>query len=304
MMAWACVVAERLGFSREEALSVASVYTEMNAITRGVTLGLYADGKQKGMEASRTGNQPYVELMGRREPPFFTPPYGVLRSSPLFLRSAAALDAQMATRNLALLSDSAIQHTADGHWRALGPTGGPAPPAAAFSYISRALRQTRPAILGALRLLAASLSPRSSTRVAGTSTATSGPPGGLGRARGSPVRDDPRPAQWGRGPGGDGAASEARRAHGNEFVKRDPGSRTISGGSSAGRTSTPPLSEEPGRGDEPELKRVRADVQAGEGQGPENGPASGPRPVPVRDEFDAALDDDALFDEFDLSAIP
>ena len=44
----------------------ASVYTEMNAITKGVSLGLYPDGKQKGREASRTGSQPYVELMGRR----------------------------------------------------------------------------------------------------------------------------------------------------------------------------------------------------------------------------------------------
>ena len=44
----------------------ASVYTEMNAITKGVSLGIYADGKQKGVEASRTGSQPYVELMGRR----------------------------------------------------------------------------------------------------------------------------------------------------------------------------------------------------------------------------------------------
>ena len=104
MMAWAFVVAERLGFQREEALSIggpfsqfnlgtsdpdsppglcaargiasdadllrcylpASVYTEMNAITKGVSLGLYASAKQKGIEANRTGSQPYVELMGRR----------------------------------------------------------------------------------------------------------------------------------------------------------------------------------------------------------------------------------------------
>ena len=51
----------------------------MNAITKGVSLGIYADGKQKGVEASRTGSQPYVELMGRRSVsvrslrPLFTP---------------------------------------------------------------------------------------------------------------------------------------------------------------------------------------------------------------------------------------
>ena len=57
----------------------ASVYTEMNAITKGVSLGLYPDGKQKGREASRTGSQPYVELMGRRSvlPSPSLPPFTV-----------------------------------------------------------------------------------------------------------------------------------------------------------------------------------------------------------------------------------
>ncbi|THH05629.1 hypothetical protein EW146_g9851, partial [Bondarzewia mesenterica] len=41
MMAWAFIVAERLGFQREEALSIASVYTEMNAISKGISLGLH-----------------------------------------------------------------------------------------------------------------------------------------------------------------------------------------------------------------------------------------------------------------------
>lgn len=44
----------------------ASVYTEMNAITKGVSLGKYEEGKGKGMEASKGGSQPYVDLMGRR----------------------------------------------------------------------------------------------------------------------------------------------------------------------------------------------------------------------------------------------
>ena len=51
------------------AIHPASVYTEMNAISKGVSLGLYKDGKQDGREASRTGSQPYVELMGRRSVP-------------------------------------------------------------------------------------------------------------------------------------------------------------------------------------------------------------------------------------------
>ena len=85
MTAWATVVAERLGFEREEALSIgvwaskraviaanfvifwaASVYTEMNAVSKGVSIGLYSPGKDKEAQRSMGGTQPYVDLMGRR----------------------------------------------------------------------------------------------------------------------------------------------------------------------------------------------------------------------------------------------
>ncbi|TFY78759.1 hypothetical protein EWM64_g5250 [Hericium alpestre] len=112
MMAWSFVVAERLGFGRDEALSIASVYTEMNAVSKGVSLGIYDKGKDKNIEA--TGAQPYVDVMGRRIP---------------------------------------LYQTAHGRWRALASSK-PAPPAAAHSYITRTLRQTTPAVIGAMRLLA------------------------------------------------------------------------------------------------------------------------------------------------------
>lgn len=38
----------------------------MNATTKGVNLGIYEKGKEKGMEPSGTTAQPHVELMGRR----------------------------------------------------------------------------------------------------------------------------------------------------------------------------------------------------------------------------------------------
>lgn len=119
MMAWAFVVAERLGFQREEALSIASVYTEMNAITKGVSLGIFDKNKGKGVGAAQGGSQPYVDLMGRRIP---------------------------------------LYQTANGSWRALS-SGTPVAPSSAFSYITRALRQTAPHVLGALRLLANSYPP-------------------------------------------------------------------------------------------------------------------------------------------------
>lgn len=119
MTAWSFIVAERLGFQREEALSIASVYTEMNAISKGVSIGLYEENKQQNMEASKDGSQPYVDLMGRRIP---------------------------------------LYQTSSGQWRAL-TQGSPVSPGAAFSYITRSLRQTTPQIMGALRLVALSYSP-------------------------------------------------------------------------------------------------------------------------------------------------
>ncbi|KAJ6485137.1 hypothetical protein C8R47DRAFT_1130904 [Mycena vitilis] len=119
MTAWSTLVAERLGFQREEALSIATVYTEMNAISKGVSMGIYKHGTDRAAEASKVGSQPYVELMGRR---------------PLY-------------------------QTQNSQWRALS-NGTAVQPSTAFSYISRALRQTTPHIIGALRLLVESYTPQ------------------------------------------------------------------------------------------------------------------------------------------------
>ena len=87
MTAWATLVAERMHFTREEALSigmwgiriferdislaqwfsVASVYTELNAVSKGTSLGIFKiKGDDRGVEAAKDGSQPYIELMGRR----------------------------------------------------------------------------------------------------------------------------------------------------------------------------------------------------------------------------------------------
>ncbi|TFK75834.1 hypothetical protein BDN72DRAFT_831278 [Pluteus cervinus] len=120
MTAWCTVVAERMGFKREEALSIATVYTEMNAISKGISLGLVEDKKGKGLEASREGTQPFIEIMGRRVPLF---------------------------------------KSQDQQWCALS-NGTPIDPTAAFSYITRSFRQTTPHVMGSLRLLADSFSPQ------------------------------------------------------------------------------------------------------------------------------------------------
>ena len=38
----------------------------MNAMSKGVSLGIYKQGSELGMEAAEGGSQSYVELMGRR----------------------------------------------------------------------------------------------------------------------------------------------------------------------------------------------------------------------------------------------
>ena len=38
----------------------------MNAVSKGVSIGIYAKGKDKDLDAAKGGSQPYVELMGRR----------------------------------------------------------------------------------------------------------------------------------------------------------------------------------------------------------------------------------------------
>ncbi|KAJ7507901.1 hypothetical protein B0H11DRAFT_2169546 [Mycena galericulata] len=119
LTAWTTLVAERLGFQREEALSIASVFTEMNAVSKGVSMGIYKQGAEKGMEASKEGSQPFVDLMGRRVPLF---------------------------------------RTQNSQWRALS-NGTAVQPSTAFSYIGRAFRQTTVYVIGALRLLLESFTP-------------------------------------------------------------------------------------------------------------------------------------------------
>ncbi len=65
---WATVVAERLGFSHDEALSLGKAVTGLNAQSKGQRLGIYTKverGKKKRDEKQR---RDAVELMGREIP--------------------------------------------------------------------------------------------------------------------------------------------------------------------------------------------------------------------------------------------
>ncbi|KZW04218.1 hypothetical protein EXIGLDRAFT_716214 [Exidia glandulosa HHB12029] len=119
MNAWAMIVCERLGFQRAEALSIGAAYTEMNAISKGVSIGVFDPKKGKGVELAKTDSQPFVDIMGRR---------------------------------------ISVMKTRNDTWRAL-VKGEPVDPAEPHGYIKRAFRQTLPHVLGAMRLLAQSFAP-------------------------------------------------------------------------------------------------------------------------------------------------
>ena len=79
---WATVVAERLGFSRDEALSLGKAVTGLNAQSKGQRLGIYTkreEGGGKSEERRRKneerigGKADAVELMGREIPVVRTP---------------------------------------------------------------------------------------------------------------------------------------------------------------------------------------------------------------------------------------
>lgn len=67
---WATVVAERLGFSRDEALSLGKAVTGLNAQSKGQRLGIYTKTEVRGVkgEERKFGPRDAVELMGREIP--------------------------------------------------------------------------------------------------------------------------------------------------------------------------------------------------------------------------------------------
>ncbi|KAL7282388.1 hypothetical protein ACG7TL_003859 [Trametes sanguinea] len=281
MMAWAFVVAERLGFGREEALSIASVYTEMNAVTKGVSLGIYKDGEQRGREASRTGSQPRhiganVELDFLALAALNTWP--APRCLDVDLLSIPYQNVRPSTRRAADAAQRSplarpLYQTASSQWHALS-SAKPAPPAAAFSYITRALRQTAPHIVGALRLLAASYPP-SELNEKGFSLYADFRPASEGWGQKGEVRCSTILALRKAG-GGSTEGAHTDTASADRLVKLDP------------EEPNAPPGDAP-QAEEPAAKKLKLE----------------PKPESQeKDEYDAALDDDALFNDFDLSSIP
>jgi hypothetical protein len=70
---WATVVAERLGFSRDEALSLGKAVTGQNAQSKGQRLGIYTKREERGGRSEERGERDAVELFGREIPVVRTP---------------------------------------------------------------------------------------------------------------------------------------------------------------------------------------------------------------------------------------
>jgi len=69
---WAAVVAERLGFARDEALTLGRAVAGLNAHSKGVRLGLFTPAAPKSVKerkkAMRRGETLHVDLLGRAVP--------------------------------------------------------------------------------------------------------------------------------------------------------------------------------------------------------------------------------------------
>jgi hypothetical protein len=75
---WVAVVAERLGFDENEALSLGKAVAGLNAQSKGQRLGIYkpAPPEVKKARARKRGEEFFVEICGRQVPAINTP-YGV-----------------------------------------------------------------------------------------------------------------------------------------------------------------------------------------------------------------------------------
>lgn len=87
---WAAVVAERLGFSRDEALSLGKAVTGLNAQAKGQHLGIYK--KHEIPRERREGRADSVELFGREIPVTRTPEgvRALAKGEPVSAKSAQA----------------------------------------------------------------------------------------------------------------------------------------------------------------------------------------------------------------------
>jgi len=72
---WATIVAERLGYNKNEALTFGKAVDGLNAQSKGRRLGIYEEKKEEGKEKESKREKPveFIELLGRGVPAIKTP---------------------------------------------------------------------------------------------------------------------------------------------------------------------------------------------------------------------------------------
>jgi len=72
---WAAIVAERMGYNKQEALTFGKAVAGLNAQSKGRRLGIYEEKKDEGEEPQeKKGPRPeFVEILGRGVPAIQTP---------------------------------------------------------------------------------------------------------------------------------------------------------------------------------------------------------------------------------------
>ena len=74
---WAAVVAKRLGYDEETALTLGKAVAGLNAQSKGKKLGIYEekseDEKKEGKRKEKAGKPEFIELLGRGVPAVKTP---------------------------------------------------------------------------------------------------------------------------------------------------------------------------------------------------------------------------------------
>jgi hypothetical protein len=72
---WAAVVAERLGFDRDEALTLGKCVAGLNAQSKGRRLGIFKPGKEEGKapKGKKRGEEFWIDICGRAVPAVRTP---------------------------------------------------------------------------------------------------------------------------------------------------------------------------------------------------------------------------------------
>ncbi|KLT41565.1 hypothetical protein CC85DRAFT_320100 [Cutaneotrichosporon oleaginosum] len=149
--AWAYTVARRLGFDAQEALSLAHVYVHIGSMKHALSLGNIYNAQQ-----THEAEEEIRELPGEadyRRPGAPTSPQKRRGRGEVVEKAVGSSQPWVM-----LLRTNPVIERPDGTWRAI-QKGLPVEPSVAYLYITRALKDLTPHVMGAMQLVANSYDP-------------------------------------------------------------------------------------------------------------------------------------------------